>query len=115
MLSSTLLVNLPELGALTHKQISSLVGVAPLNRDSGKKRGQRMIWGGRAQVRATLYMATLASTRYNPIIKTFYERLCAKGKLKKVALTACMHKLLIILNAMAKTGVPWRPDVAEKA
>ncbi|MBD2038839.1 IS110 family transposase [Leptolyngbya sp. FACHB-321] len=115
VLSSTLLVNLPELGTLTHKQISSLVGVAPLNRDSGKKRGQRMIWGGRAQVRAALYMATLASTRYSPIIKTFYERLCAKGKLKKVALTACMHKLLIILNAMAKTGVPWRPDVAEKA
>ncbi|MBW4475136.1 MAG: IS110 family transposase [Stenomitos rutilans HA7619-LM2] len=115
VLSSTLLVNLPELGTLTHKQISSLVGVAPLNRDSGKKRGQRMIWGGRAQVRAALYMATLASTRHNPIIKIFYERLCEKGKLKKVALTACMHKLLIILNAIVKTGVPWQPNLVEEA
>ncbi|MBC7998072.1 MAG: IS110 family transposase [Leptolyngbya sp.] len=115
VLSSTLLVNLPELGTLTHKQISSLVGVAPLNRDSGKKRGQRVIWGGRAQVRAALYMSALAATRYNPVIKAFYERLCAKGKLKKVALTACMHKLLIILNAMVKTGTPWQLNTAEKA
>jgi transposase len=115
VLSSTLLVNLPELGTLTHRQISSLVGVAPLNRDSGKKRGQRAIWGGRAQVRAALYMSALAATRYNPAIKTFYERLCAKGKLKKVALTACMHKLLIILNAMVKTGRPWQLNVAEEA
>ena len=115
VLSSTLLVNLPELGTLTHKQISSLVGVAPLNRDSGKKRGQRAIWGGRAQVRAALYMSALAATRYNPVIKAFYERLCAKGKLKKVALTACMHKLLIILNAMVKTGSPWQLNTVEKA
>ena len=115
VLSSTLLVNLPELGTLTHKQISSLVGVAPLNRDSGKKRGQRVIWGGRAQVRAALYMSALAATRYNPVIKAFYERLCVKGKLKKVALTACMHKLLIILNAMVKTGVPWQLNTAETA
>ena len=106
VLSSTLLANLPELGTLTHKQISSLVGVAPLNRDSGKKRGQRAIWGGWAQVRAALSMSALAATRYNSVIKTFYERLCAKGKLKKVALTACIHKLLIILNAMVRTRVP---------
>ena len=115
VLSSTLLVNLPELGTLTHKQISSLVGVAPLNRDSGKKRGQRAIWGGRSQVRAALYMSALAATRYNPVIKTFYERLCAKGKLKKVALTACMHKRLIILNAMVRNGLPWQAKGAEEA
>ena len=113
--SSTLLVNLPELGSLSHKQISSLVGVAPLNHDSGKHRGKQVIWGGRAQVRAVLYMATLVASRSNPVIKAFYERLCQKGKPKKVALTACMHKLLIILNAMVKSATPWQPNLVEQA
>ncbi len=112
--SSTLLVNLPELGSLSHKQISSL-GVAPLNHDSSKHRGKQVIWGGRAQVRAVLYMATLVATRCNPVIKTFYERLCQKGKPKKVALTACMHKRLIILNAMVKSATPWQPNLVEQA
>lgn len=115
VLSTTLLVNLPELGSLSHKQISALVGVAPLNRDSGKKRGQSTIWGGRASVRAALYMAALVSTRFNPVIQLFYERLCQKGKPKKVALTACMHKLLVILNAMAKSGSPWSINALAEA
>ena len=109
----TLIAALPELGRLDRKQISALVGVAPLNRDSGTLRGQRTIWGGRAEVRATLYMATLSATRYNPAIKAFYERLIAAGKLPKVALTACMHKLLIILNAILRSGQPWRDKTAE--
>jgi transposase len=113
--STTLLVNLPELGSLSHKQISCLVGLAPLNHDSGKHRGKQVIWGRRAQVRAVLYMATLVATRCNPVIKTFYERLCQKGKPKKVALTACMHKLLIILNAMVKSATPWQPNLVEQA
>lgn len=100
VLSSTLLVDVPELGSLGHKQISALVGVAPLNRDSGTLRGKRTTWGGRRPVRSALYMAALVATRYNPAIKAFYQRLCAAGKPKKVALTACMHKLLIILNAL---------------
>lgn len=99
---STLLANLPELGTLTGKQIAALVGVAPLNRDSGTWRGKRTVWGGRAQVRAVLYMGALVATRFNPVIRAFYQRLCAAGKAKKVALTACMRKLLIILNAMMK-------------
>jgi transposase len=113
--SSTLLVNLPELGSLSHKQISSLVGVAPLNHDSGKHRGKQAIWGGRAQVRAVLYMAALVATQRNPVIKTFYERLCQNGKPKKVALTACMHKLLIILNAMVKNATRWQPNLVQQA
>jgi transposase len=111
-LSSLLLVELPELGQLTHKQISSLVGVAPMNRDSGKWHGQRSIWGGRARIRAVLYMCAVAAVRCNPIIRAFYERLREKGKQAKVALTACMHKLLIILNAMVKTGTVWQPNLA---
>jgi transposase len=113
VLARTLLIDLPELGTLNRKQIAALVGVAPLNHDSGKHRGRRMIWGGRAHVRAALYMATLSATRYNPVIRTFYERLCQAGKPPKVALTACMRKLLTILNAMLKTGTPWRstPDL----
>jgi transposase len=99
---------LPELGQLDRKQIAALVGVAPLNRDSGTIRGRRTIWGGRAAVRSILYMATLSATRHNPIIKAFYQRLIAAGKLPKVALTACMHKLLIILNAILRSGKPWR-------
>ena len=87
----TLISSLPELGTISHKSISYLVGVAPLNKDSGKFRGKRKIWGGRAKIRCVLYMATLVAVRFNPLIKAFYERLLKKGKLKKVALTACMH------------------------
>ena len=107
VLSVTLLAELPELGTLDRRQIASLVGVAPLNRDSGTLRGKRTVWGGRARLRATLYMGTLVATRYNPDIKTFYQRLCAAGKPKKLALTACMRKLLSILNSMLKHGTQW--------
>lgn len=106
--SATLVAGLPELGALNRKRIAALVGVAPFNRDSGKYRGRRCIWGGRGSIRAVLYMATLAATRFNPAIRAFYLRLCAAGKEKKIALTACMRKLLTILNAMVKTGTPWQ-------
>lgn len=106
-LSATLLIELPELGSLNRRQIAALVGVAPLNHDSGTKRGKRSPWGGRPQVRAALYMAALVATRFNPVISEFYTRLCAMGKAKKVALVACMRKLLIILNAMLKHHVPW--------
>ena len=104
----TLLLELPELGTLTRQQIAALVGVAPLNCDSGTLRGRRTIWGGRAQVRTVLYMGTLVATRYNPRIKAFYERLLAAGKVKKVALTACMRKLLTMLNAMLKHRTAWQ-------
>ena len=114
VLTTTLLADLPELGTLTGKQISALVGGAPLNRDSGTWRGKRTVWGGRAQIRAVLYMAALVATRFNPVIRAFYQRLCAAGKAKKVALTACMRKLLIILNAMLKHRTPWR-QVTEPA
>jgi transposase len=107
--SATLVAGLPELGALNRKRIAALVGVAPFNRDSGKYRGRRCIWGGRGSIRAVLYMATLTAIRFNPVIRAFYLRLCAAGKEKKVALTACMRKLLTILNAMVKTGTPWQP------
>lgn len=105
-----LMAELPELGTLTHAQIGKLVGVAPLNADSGRHKGKRITWGGRANVRTALYMATLSAVRYNPAIKAFYDRLVAKGKLKKVALVACMHKMLTIMNAIIKSGVPWNPD-----
>jgi transposase len=108
VLTSTLLASLPELGTLTHKQIAALVGVAPLNRDSGTLRGRRTVWGGRAQVRAVLYMSAIVAARFNPVIRVFYQRLQRAGKVKKVALTACMRKLLIILNAMLKHRTPWR-------
>jgi transposase len=108
VLARTLLASLPELGTLNRKQSAALVGVAPLNRDSGTLRGKRAVWGGRAHVRAALYMSALAATRYNPVIRAFYQRLCAAGKAKKVALTACMHKLLGILNSMVKHRTPWR-------
>lgn len=107
VLTSTLLANLPELGTLTHKQIAALVGVAPFNRDSGTLRGKRTVWGGRAQVRAVLYMNAVVAVRFNPVIRAFYHRLCRAGKAKKVALTACMRKLLVILNAMLKHRTPW--------
>jgi transposase len=106
-LSSTLVIELPELGNLNRRQIAALVGVAPLNRDSGNMRGKRSTWGGRSQVRAALYMSTLVATRFNPIISQFYAQLCARGKAKKVALVACMRKLLSILNSMLKHHVPW--------
>lgn len=107
-LSRTMLAELPELGTLSSKQLAALVGIAPLNRDSGTLRGKRTIWGGRAVVRTALYMAALAATKWNPVIKAFYHQLLARGKAKKVALVACMHKLLIILNAMVKQRTPWR-------
>jgi len=112
VLSATLLASLPELGRLDRKAIAALVGVAPLNRDSGTLRGRRMVWGGRAAVRAVLYMGTLVAVRHNPILRAFYQRLRAAGKLPKVALTACMRKLLTILNAMLKHQRPWNPNYA---
>jgi transposase len=105
--SSTLVALLPELGLLDRKQIASLVGVAPINADSGRKRGYRRIFGGRAIVRSALYMAALSASRTNPIIAVFYQRLIDRGKLKKVALTACMRKLLVILNAMIRDQQVW--------
>jgi len=103
----TLLALLPELGTLPEKQIAALVGVAPLNRDSGAFRGRRMVWGGRARVRTALYMAALVGSRHNPVLRAFYTRLRDAGKPAKVALVACMHKLLIMLNAMMRDGRPW--------
>ena len=115
--SATLLAHLPELGRLNHKEIAALVGVAPLNRDSGTLRGRRTVWGGRAHVRAVLYMATLVASRHNPTVKVFYERLVAAGKPKKVALTACMRKLLTVLNAMVRSHATWHitnPTLAQQ-
>jgi transposase len=112
VVSRTLLGELPELGTLTHKQIAALVGVAPRACDSGTLRGKRMVWGGRAPVRAALYMGALVATRHNPAIRAFYARLRAAGKPAKVALVACMRKLLTILNAILRTGTPWRPICA---
>jgi len=108
VLSATLVAELPELGQLDHKQIAALVGVAPFNRDSGTLRGRRTVWGGRANVRQVLYMATLVATRHNPVIRTFYDRLLAAGKAKKTALVACMRKLLVYLNTMMRDQKPWR-------
>jgi transposase len=107
VLSSVLLADLPELGKLGRKEVAALVGVAPLNRDSGLFRGRRQVWGGRSHVRTALYMAALVATRHNPVIKSFYQRLLSGGKPKKVALTACMRKLLTILNAMMRHQAPW--------
>ncbi len=114
-LSLTLVAYLPELGTLDRRQIAALVGVAPFNRDSGTLRGKRIVWGGRARVRAALYMGALVASRFNPVIRDFYQRLLAAGKPKKLALTACMRKLLVILNSMLKHGSPWRdpsPQIA---
>lgn len=111
--AASLLGLLPELGHLTRHQIAALVGVAPLNCDSGKARGQRVIWGGRAPVRACLYMATLVATRWNPTIHAFYHQLRARGKTTKVALTACMRKLLVILNAIIKQQTKWQPELSK--
>lgn len=107
--SRTLLCSLPELGTLNRREISALVGVCPFNRDSGKMRGKRAIFGGRAEVRAMLYMATLSAMRFNPAIKTFYDRLRKAGKLPKVAMVACMRKLLTVLNSMLKSMTVWDP------
>jgi transposase len=104
---ASLIADVPELGQLSRREISALIGVAPFNRDSGQHRGKRMIFGGRADVRRALYMATLAAIRFNLVIKHFYERLVLAGKPKKVAIVACMRKLLTILNAMVKSGNPW--------
>jgi transposase len=106
--ATTLLAELPELGRLNRKQIAALVGLAPLNRDSGTLRGKRTVWGGRGRVRAVLYMAALVGVRFNPVLRAFYARLLHTGKAKKVALTACMHKLLLILNSIVHAGTPWR-------
>lgn len=108
VLSVSLITGLPELGTLSRRQIAALVGVAPLNRDSGLFRGKRTVWGGRSQLRSVLYMAALSASRVNPAINTFYRRLIEAGKKPKVALTACMRKLLTILNAMMKNRVQWR-------
>lgn len=108
VLSITLLGVLPELGSMNGKQIAALAGVAPFNKDSGKYRGKRMIKGGRGRVRAALYMAALVATRFNPVIKAYYNHLLEMGKLKKVALVACMRKLLIILNAMVRDHRSWQ-------
>lgn len=110
--SVTLLAELPELGQLNRQQIAALVGVAPLNRDSGRMRGKRGIWGGRTHVRTALYMATLSASRHNPVIREFYQRLCEAGKPPKVALVACMRKLLSILNSMLKAKTRWMPAQA---
>ena len=107
--SLTLLAYLPELGTLNRKQVAALVGVAPFNRDSGPYRGKRSVWGGRATVRSTLYMGALVASRFNPVLRDFYQRLLEAGKPKKVALTACARKLLTILNSTARTGVHWDP------
>jgi transposase len=109
--AAVLIALLPELGTLTHKQIAALVGVAPFCRDSGLWRGQRTIWGGRASVRATLYMATLVAVRYNVRLRAFYQRLVGVGKPKKVALVAAMHKLLTQLNAMLRDKASWRENL----
>lgn len=109
---AVLLAALPELGQLTRREIAKLVGVAPLNHDSGKMRGRRSTWGGRATVRRALYMAALSAVRFNSVLNAFYLRLLNQGKPKKVALVACMHKLLSILNAICKSGQPWQEDFA---
>jgi transposase len=112
VLSRTLLSLVPELGNLGKKKLSALVGVAPLNHDSGTQRGRRCVWGGRASVRAVLYMSALVASRCNPVIRAFYSRLISAGKLPKVALVACMRKLLTILNAMVATRTPWKAKIA---
>ena len=110
VVTATLIARLPELGSLNRKEIAALVGVAPFNRDSGALRGKRKVWGGREPLRTALYMAALVATRYNPVLRDFYQRLCAAGKPKKVALTACIRKLLVILNSMIKHRRPWTPS-----
>jgi len=110
VVSFSMIADLPELGTLNRQQISKLVGVAPLNNDSGQQRGTRHIYGGRARVRSMLYMAAFSATRYNPVIKEFYERLMAKEKPFKVVMTACMRKLLTIINVMVRDNTPWKTN-----
>ena len=112
VLTASVIAYLPELGRLNRKQIAALVGVAPLNRDSGTFKGKRSVWGGRGHLRTILYMGTISAVRFNPTIKIFYERLRQAGKPPKVAITACMRKLLTILNAMFKHNVSWNPNYA---
>jgi transposase len=112
VLSTTLIADVPELGLVSHRQLAALIGVAPLNRDSGRWRGKRTIWGGRATVRAVLYMATLRAVRCNPVLRTVYERLVQAGKPRPVALVACMRKLLILCNAVITHGTEWRSQPA---
>ena len=111
MTAAALLAEVPELGSLSRREISALIGVAPVNRDSGTMRGRRTIFGGRAGARTALYMAALVATRFNPVIKAFYMRLLAAGKAKKVALVACMRKLLTILNAMLRKNEEWNESI----
>lgn len=113
--SRTLLAELPELGLVNNKQIAALAGLAPLNRDSGKFQGQRIIWGGRANVRSALYMAVVSGIRFNPIIRAYYRRLKTLGKKPKVAIVACMRKLLVIINTMVREGKTWQPRLPENA
>ena len=116
VVATTRLAELPELGTLDRKRLAALVGLAPLACDSGALRGKRVVWGGRGRVRTALSMAALAGIRFNPVVRAFYRRLLAAGKAKKVALTCCSHKLLLILNAILQTGAPWRaPMVAAGA
>lgn len=114
-ISGVLIARLPELGELSSKQIAALAGLAPFNNDSGKKQGRRHIYGGRSAVRSHLYMGTLSAIRFNPVIKNFYKRLTDAGKAKKVALTACSRKLLLIANAMVKNDSLWDENYAKKA
>lgn len=107
---AALMAGLPELGRLTHKEINKIVGVAPLSHDSGKMRGKRTTWGGRADVRSALYMSTLTAVKHNAVMRAFHQRLLANGKPKKVALVACIRKLLSIMNAILKSGVAWNPN-----
>ena len=109
--AASLIADCPELGTLDRKKIAALVGVAPMNKDSGRKSGRRRIMGGRAPLRAALYMATLSASRFNPAIRPFYARLLGNGKVKKVALTACMRKLLTMLNAMMRDNKHWNPAI----
>lgn len=112
---AVLMAALPELGSLNRREIAKLVGIAPLARDSGRHKGRRTTWGGRAVVRHAIYMATLSAVRWDPVLKAFYERLCAAGKPRKVALVACMRKLLTIINAVIKSGVAWQSGYAQTA
>jgi len=114
-LSAVLVTYLPELGGVSRQEIAALVGVAPFNRDSGQHQGKRCVWGGRAQVRCVLYMAVISAIRHNPVIRAFYQRLKNNGKPTKVALTACMRKLLCILNAMVRNQTQWQPQTLPTA
>lgn len=115
VLTTMLFANLPELGTLTRKDVAALTGVAPFSRESDTLKGRRTIWGGRAHVLAALYMAALVATRKTPVIRTFYPRWCQAGKAKNLALTACMRKWLTILNALLKSGTPWRMPASQPA